>query len=284
MGGPPRIALADVRTYPAPPMPSSDAPPASPTPASTVLADPLARRRVWIEVITLYLGSCLLIRGIKTVQEGFGLRPDWLVLVAVVFLWGPDLAERWTGYRVEEDIVRPSPLWPAVRRSFRWFLGLVLLIYPLFILGNHVWQTWGFTFVTRDLLEMRGFYRPHHPTHGLPPDLIQQAIYQLICVGYAEEFFYRGYMQTRLDAVLDGRRFRVFGAELGWGFLLTQVLFTVGHSIVTLQWWQPFILFPALLFGWLRARTGNILAGSMFHAWANTAMSTLDSIYGVGKP
>jgi membrane protease YdiL (CAAX protease family) len=256
----------------------------SPCPALPYLTDPAARRRVWIEVLSLYLGSCLVIRGIKTVQEGLGLRPDWLVLVAFVFIFTPDLAERWNGFRLDEDIVRPHPFWPALRRAARWWLLLVVLIYPAFILGNHIWQTWGFTFVTRELLGMKPFYRPHHPTHGLPPDLLQQAVYQLICVGYAEEFFYRGYMQTRLDQVMGERRVRVLGADLGWSFVLTQVLFTLGHSIVTLQWWQPFILFPALLFGWLRARTGNILAGSLFHAWANTAMSTLDAIYGVGRP
>ena len=50
---------------------------------------------------------------------------------------------------------------------------------------------------------------------------------------------------------------------------------------MTAQWWQPFILFPALLFGWLRSRTGTVLAGALFHAWANTAMVVLDHVYGL---
>jgi hypothetical protein len=108
-----------------------------------------------------------------------------------------------------------------------------------------------------------------------------QALYQLLCVGYAEEFFYRGYMQTRLDGLYNPKRFELFGAKFGWALPITAVLFTLGHSLVTWQWWQPFILFPALIFGWMRSRSGNILAGALFHAWANTAMIILDHIYGI---
>jgi hypothetical protein len=31
----------------------------------------------------------------------------------------------------------------------------------------------------------------------------------------------------------------------------------------------------------MRSRSGNILAGALFHAWANTAMIILDHIYGI---
>ncbi|MEE2828608.1 MAG: CPBP family intramembrane glutamic endopeptidase, partial [Myxococcota bacterium] len=89
------------------------------------------------------------------------------------------------------------------------------------------------------------------------------------------------YMQTRLDGLFNPKRFSLLGAKFGWSLPITALLFTVGHSLVTLQWWQPFIFFPALVFGWMRARSGNILAGAMFHAWANTIMIVLDHIYGL---
>ena len=242
---------------------------------------PLTRRSIWIEVLTLYLGTALLIRLIKMTQEGLGLSQDWLVVVALVFLYSPAVVERWHGYRVSDDIQYPDPLRPALWKAFKFFAAIVLLIYPLFIAGNHVWQTWGFHWFTADVLDLRFPYRPHFPTHGLPDDLLVHAAYQLLCVGYAEEYFYRGYMQTRLDAIYDPKRFHFLGADFGWSLFITAILFTLGHSLVTLQWWQPFIFFPSLVFGWMRARTGNVLAGSMFHAWANAAMYTLDHIYGV---
>lgn len=239
--------------------------------------------RVWTEVLVLYLGTCLTIRALRSAQEGLGLPEDILILVAVLFIKVPDLAERWTGWHLPSEIVQPTPLFPALLRAFSTFLVTIALIYPFFILGNHIWQGWGFTWVTGELLDFRRPYAPHSPRFGLPEDIVEQGIYQLIGVGYAEEWFYRGYMQTRLGTILKGRGIRVFGADLGPAFWVTTILFTLGHSIVTFQWWQPFILFPTLIFGWLRIRTGNVLAGAIFHGFANTAMAALDSIYGVGR-
>jgi hypothetical protein len=243
--------------------------------------NPPERRRIWIEILTLYLGSCLVIRGIKTAQEGFGLPDDVLVAVALVFLYTPWVAEKWRGYRVDDDILQPSPFLPALWKATKFFLVVIAVIYPLFLIGNHLWQTIGFTWFTDNVLGWNRPYRPHFPTHGLPNELLMQVLYQLICVGYAEEYFYRGYMQTRMNEVFDGRRFRLFGAEFGWALPVTAILFTAGHSLVTLQWWQPFILFPALIFGWMRARSGNILGAALFHAWSNSVMIVLDSLYGV---
>ena len=48
---------------------------------------PTSRRTIWREVLVLYLGSALLIRGIKSVVDAGGLSGDWLVLVALVFPW-----------------------------------------------------------------------------------------------------------------------------------------------------------------------------------------------------
>jgi membrane protease YdiL (CAAX protease family) len=242
-------------------------------------------KQIWTEVLVLYLGSCLVIRGIKALVDGGVLANDWLVLVALVFLYTPWVAEKWTGYRPDPDILHPEPFGPAVFRALKWLAGLVLLIYPLFLIGYHVLQTWGFHWFTDEILGLRRSYPRFAPEHGFSGGqwltLTMQLIYQLICVGWAEEFFYRGYMQTRLDEVFPPDRWKLFGARFGWSLPVTAVLFTVGHSLVTWQWWQPFILFPALVFGWLRSRTGNIFAGALFHAWANGVMIILDHIYGL---
>lgn len=239
------------------------------------------RRRIWLEVLVLYFLTCGLIRGVRLLKDGIGLSENWLVLVPIIFIYAPVIAERWNAYRVSDDIQFPEPLGRELLKASKWLGILVLLIYPAFVIGNHYWQTTGLPFVTRELLELKYPYPAHFPTHGLPADLWLQIPYQLLCVGFAEEYFYRGYMQTRLNDVFDGKRFRFLGAEFGWALPVTAILFTVGHSLVTWQWWQPFIIFPAVIFGWLRARTGNVLAGTLFHAWSNLAMIVLDSIYGV---
>ena len=41
------------------------------------------------------------------------------------------------------------------------------------------------------------------------------------------------------------------------------------------------VFFPSLLFCWLRARTGSIVPGIVFHGLANVFMNTLEASYGV---
>jgi membrane protease YdiL (CAAX protease family) len=69
---------------------------------------------------------------------------------------------------------------------------------------------------------------------------------------------------------------RILGAEIGPGFLATQVLFAAGH-LVTLQPWRLTTFFPGLLFGWLRARTGNVVAPVVVHALSNLLVLVLDA-------
>ena len=245
----------------------------------------MTRKQIWIELGVLYLGSCAVIRGIKAIVDGGVLSNDWLVLVALVFLYTPVVAEKWNGHRLDNDVVFPEPMAPALWTALKWLGLLILLIYPIFLVGYHVLQTWGFHWFTDDVLGMRRAYPRFAVENGFTAPILvtlgMQALYQVLCVGYAEEFFYRGYMQTRLDGLYDPKKWTLFGASFGWGLPITAVLFTVGHSLVTLQWWQPFIVFPALVFGWLRARTGTIFAGAAFHAFANTAMIVLDHVYGL---
>jgi len=262
-------------------------------------------------VLLLFVASSLVIKAIKWGVDALGdetlLIPalafragDLLVLVALIFLYTPVLAEHWNRYQVDADILFPEGPrlklpWrnrsgkpatftlPDLVPALKWLALLILIIYPLFIIGYHYCQSWGFQWFSIEVMgiEEKFSYKSYHPRHGLPEDLWLQVLYQLLCVGYAEEFFYRGYMQTRLNDIFRPDRFSLLGARFGWSLPVTAILFTVGHSIVTLQWWQPFIIFPALLFGWLRARTGNILAGALFHAWANIVMLCLDHIYGI---
>jgi len=240
---------------------------------------------VWTEVLTLYLGSCLLIRGIYELTSTGTLSKDWLVLVALIFLYTPWVAERWNHFRVDGEILFPDPFWPAMKKALMFSGAIIGVVYVFFLPGYHLCQTELYHWFSTAVLDLDRPYPQLRPvngiTGGIGVTILMQALYQLLCVGYAEEFFYRGYMQTRLDGLFKPDRFAFLGAKFGWSLPITAVLFTVGHSLVTLQWWQPFILFPALVFGWMRARTGNILAAAIFHAFANTAMIILDHIYGV---
>jgi membrane protease YdiL (CAAX protease family) len=101
----------------------------------------------------------------------------------------------------------------------------------------------------------------------LPARFGEWAIDQTLVVALPEEFFYRGYLQTRLrESYPGGKKF--LGARLGPAFFLTASLFAVGHLAI-FEVWRLGVFFPALLFGWLREKTGTVLGATLLHAAFN---------------
>lgn len=93
-------------------------------------------------------------------------------------------------------------------------------------------------------------------------------------VGFGEEILYRGYMQSRLNEVFD-KPFRFFGVPFGWGVLITALLFGFTH-VGILRWilglstevtlaWGFWTFFGGLVFGFVREKSGSILAPALLH-------------------
>lgn len=91
---------------------------------------------------------------------------------------------------------------------------------------------------------------------------------EFFLVGLPEEVFFRGYLQTHLDEAYP-KRFKVFKTQLGLGSVLTAALFALTHFLLLGHLFSLTVFFPALVFGWLRERTGRVLAPTIFHALAN---------------
>ncbi|HYR55082.1 MAG TPA: MXAN_2755 family glutamic-type intramembrane protease [Myxococcaceae bacterium] len=108
---------------------------------------------------------------------------------------------------------------------------------------------------------------PPHFRARLPANLDLWVLDQLFVVALPEEFFYRGYLQTRLRDAMPQGRF-LLGARLGPAFFLTAALFAVGHLAV-FDIGRLAVFFPALLFGWLRERTGTVIGSGLLHAACN---------------
>jgi CAAX protease family protein len=141
-------------------------------------------------------------------------------------------------------------------------LGLIALIFVPFYFGFRLWYFW-----------ILGFPEPHfafRPTLSFA----SQALAQVLVVALPEEFFYRGYVQTRLGQVFP-QRFRVLGGDYGVHVVLTSVLFALGHFLVDFAPARLAVFFPALLFGWLREKRGEIGAGVFLHALCNVAADVL---------
>lgn len=111
----------------------------------------------------------------------------------------------------------------------------------------------------------------------LPTRFPEWIIDQLFVVALPEEFFYRGYVQGRLrDAWPQGRLW--WGARLGPAFWWTAVLFALGHLAI-FEVWRLGVFFPALLFGWMRERTGSVLGAALVHACSNLLMKVLEASF-----
>ncbi|TNF27744.1 MAG: CPBP family intramembrane metalloprotease [Deltaproteobacteria bacterium] len=108
--------------------------------------------------------------------------------------------------------------------------------------------------------------------------LLTYVIVHLGLVALPEEWFFRGYLQGRLDLVL-GTPLRVFGVQVGWGLVLSALAFALLHPILLPGFHRLLVFFPALLFGWLRARSGNVGASILVHAGSNVLLAVVSRMY-----
>jgi len=213
-----------------------------------------------------------------TILAAFALVPGYAKLVATVtFLYFP----LWAMDRRGEDYADYGVTLRRLKadvKLFALFAGVVLPLFVLLFVGffhllPHLPPAW------------RGWLTPVQGPVVLRPRLPDRfgewVVDQLFVVALPEEFFYRGFLQTRLrDAWPQGKV--LFGARLGPAFWLTAVLFALGHLAV-FQFWRLGVLFPALLFGWMRERSGTVVSGTLFHAAANLFEKVLEaSLLGAG--
>ena len=113
----------------------------------------------------------------------------------------------------------------------------------------------------------------------LPDRFPEWVIDQLFVVALPEEFFYRGFIQTRLRDAWPQGKVR-FGVRMGPAFFWTAALFALGHLAI-FQVWRLGVFFPALLFGWMREKTGTVMGAALVHGVANLLMLVLEaSFYG----
>jgi membrane protease YdiL (CAAX protease family) len=83
---------------------------------------------------------------------------------------------------------------------------------------------------------------------------------QLALTAIPEELFFRGYVQARLSMWRPAV-----------AIVMTAVLFAAAHLLVAPGWTRAAVFFPGLVMGWLRHRTGGLLAPAILHGAANVA-------------
>jgi uncharacterized protein len=153
-------------------------------------------------------------------------------------------------------LLLPEPLdarrlFTAALNAGKWCALSAGIWFPLFLGGYLLW------------------WRPSTTFHLRPGEApIDELFAQVLAIALPEEMFYRGFLQSRLDKVWPPR-LKLLGAEVGYGLLVSSLIFAAGHLVTTPDVSRLAVFFPSLMFGWLRARTGGIGAAVAFHAACN---------------
>jgi membrane protease YdiL (CAAX protease family) len=250
--------------------------PAAPAPAAPPPTGPGPLVATW----ALAIGGLLLARLLSLVEPTGLLAGNLAGVAALLFVLLPDArlrasGEGWEAYGVRFLASGPARKPAGLLRGAWQGVVCCAVVFPPFVA-----LFIGFTSVLPRLpAGLAALLSPYlgAPAFAfrLPESLALAVALQLLVVALPEEVFYRGWLQTAWARLEPGRGVMVLGARLGHGFLATQALFAAGH-LVTGQPWRLATFFPGLLFGWLRARTGSVVAPIVAHALSNLLILTLE--------
>jgi membrane protease YdiL (CAAX protease family) len=245
-----------------------------------VSEDPAPRQPSLREPLAAYAAVIVLAVGLFWAGQAVGFVQQLMHgLIACSFLLGPRLASRLSGQPFDERAagVTLQPVGPALR-----VLGVALLVtWPAFVVGFFLYygavcsgQTplggWG-ELMAPFCARWRGLAGFHL---RLPDGFLLLLLSQILVVAVPEEIFFRGYLMSRLEARWPSRA-RLWGAAVGWPLLVSSLLFAAGHFLVDLAPARLAVFFPALVFGWMRNRSGSVAPGAVFHALCNVLSETL---------
>jgi hypothetical protein len=215
-----------------------------------------SRFRPWI-LPGLVTGTAALILVLQrlSIPRPFGGFKFWLV--PVVFLYAP-LVAAWAS---DKDFAAIGLGRPDPGKALADVILFILVILPVFLVSWWALFRFGFGAAFRP--------QPLKSPFGL-------VAWQLLGVALPEEVFFRGYVQGRLNILL-GRNWRFPGTRVGPGLFITSVIFALSHYLTQPAPVRLLVLFPGLLFGYMRERSGSVAAPVIVHAAANCAFLTLQS-------
>ncbi len=202
-------------------------------------------------------------------------REQAKLVATVCFLYLPLLAMNGRG----EDHAEYGVTFRRWREDLKLFLLLFGITVPLFTLAYVVYAEL-LLHLPKPLVQLISPYAgPWQFELRLPNRFGEWVVDQLLVVALPEEFFYRGFLLTRLsEAWPQGRT--VLGVRVGRAFWVTAILFALGHLAI-FEAWRLAVFFPALLFAWMRLRTGTVIGAALYHAGCNLLVKVLDaSFYG----
>lgn len=115
-------------------------------------------------------------------------------------------------------------------------------------------------------------------------------IFYLFFLGPGEEILFRGYIQSRLNETF-GRPFHFFDVNWGWGLVITSLIFGAMHILNPFNpflgkfgfywWWGVWTFFGGFVAGYVREKTGSIVAPAILHGLPQAIASLVFGFFSV---
>ena len=238
---------------------------------------PVADRVAGRHALYAYLAVAILVAGMVRIDVTLPLIGHvGSALVAVTLLYAPVVV----AWRRREDLIDFGFRADPVGRGLRLGLGYAILIFPIFALGY-----FAFYEVVCAHRDLRAFAPPgtckayrglaHLVGPRLDWQLLQFVLVQGVVVALPEELFFRGCLHELLERRFPPTR-RLWGGGVGVALLLSSAAFALIHLPRQGDPRALATFFPGMVFGWMRSKTGSILAPCIAHASSNILVRLLD--------
>jgi uncharacterized protein len=122
------------------------------------------------------------------------------------------------------------------------------------------------------------------------PERLVGFLFYLLFLGPGEEFLFRGYIQSRLNAAF-GKPFTFWGVPWGWGLMITSLIFGFMHVLNSFNpflgkfdlyiWWGVWTIVGGLGFGYIREKVGSIFPSALLHGLPQAIASLFFGVFAV---
>ncbi|MCX5866878.1 MAG: type II CAAX endopeptidase family protein [Proteobacteria bacterium] len=219
------------------------------------------------DVVIVYVIALVLLKIFYELRKVWFFGNILWLIVPLVFFLVPYFALRWRGDSFAAyGVSLPEKIKEAfleARPALRLALLAALITFPPF---TFLFWTWSKFIHFGGIMKMT------------PMAWVSIVIFQFFYVALPEELFYRGYILGKLNKVLPPV-LPVLKVRVGFGVPVTAVLFAFGHFLINLSPTRLGVFFPALIFGWMREKTGGILASAIYHALCNVLVLVLEQLF-----